>query len=58
MSSINVENDPNELKICPYDPVHRVSAKRFPYHLAKCRKVRDAHDLVVFTCMLCKKLFS
>lgn len=38
MSSANVENDPNELKICPYDPVHRVSAKRFPYHLAKCRK--------------------
>lgn len=31
-------NDPNELLICPYDPVHRVAAKRFPYHLTKCRK--------------------
>lgn len=28
----------NELLICPYDPVHRVAAKRFPYHLQKCRK--------------------
>ncbi|KAL9974378.1 hypothetical protein ACROYT_G011402 [Oculina patagonica] len=34
----NVENDPNRLLICPYDPVHRVAAKRFPYHLQKCRK--------------------
>ena len=34
-------NDPNELLICPYDPVHRVAAKRFPYHLQKCRKVGD-----------------
>ncbi|KAJ7376657.1 hypothetical protein OS493_033539 [Desmophyllum pertusum] len=34
----NVENDPLQLKICPYDPVHRVAAKRFPYHLQKCRK--------------------
>lgn len=48
MSFINAENDPNELKICPYDPVHRVSAKRFPYHLAKCRKVRDANVLSNF----------
>ncbi|CAH3139908.1 unnamed protein product [Porites lobata] len=31
-------NDPNELLICPYDAVHRVAAKRFPYHLQKCRK--------------------
>ena len=34
-------NDPNELLICPYDAVHRVAAKRFPYHLQKCRKVGD-----------------
>ena len=32
--------DADELFICPYDPVHRISAKRFPYHLMKCRKVR------------------
>lgn len=31
-------NDPLELLTCPYDPVHRVAAKRFPYHLQKCRK--------------------
>lgn len=47
MSSANVENDPNELKICPYDPVHRVSAKRFPYHLAKCRKV-SSRDTIFY----------
>ena len=34
-------NDPNELLICPYDPVHRVAAKTFPYHLKKCREVGD-----------------
>lgn len=34
----SVENDPDALKICPYDPVHKVKAKRFPYHLEKCRK--------------------
>ena len=34
-------NDPNELLICPYDPAHRVAAKRFPYHLQKCRKVGE-----------------
>ncbi|XP_070534152.1 uncharacterized protein [Ptychodera flava] len=30
--------DPDELLMCPYDPVHRVAAKRFPYHLMKCKK--------------------
>ena len=55
MSSADVENDPNQLKICPYDPVHRVSAKRFPYHLAKCRKV-SLRDAIFY--MLCKNFFS
>ena len=31
--------DPDEEFICPYDPVHKVIAKRFPYHVMKCRKV-------------------
>lgn len=31
--------DKDELYQCPYDPVHRVSAKRFATHLTKCRKV-------------------
>ena len=59
MSSANVENDPNELKICPYDPVHRVSAKRFPYHLAKCRKVSDVPFYMLFKkCFLKVKFYS
>lgn len=37
---MNVDyDDPEELLICPYDPVHRIRIKRFPYHLVKCRKV-------------------
>ena len=31
--------DPDELVVCPYDPVHRVQRKRLQYHLIKCRKV-------------------
>ncbi|XP_046367391.2 protein D7-like [Haliotis rufescens] len=30
--------DPEELLECPYDKVHMVRAKRFQYHLMKCRK--------------------
>ena len=37
---VSMSAEANELLICPYDPVHRVAAKRFPYHLQKCRKVR------------------
>ena len=33
--------DPEELIVCPYDPVHKVARKRFTYHLIKCRKVRE-----------------
>ena len=38
MSSVQ---DPEELVICPYDPVHRVAAKKLPYHISKCRKQYD-----------------
>ena len=38
MSVIN-SLDPEELVVCPYDPVHRVARKRMQYHLIKCRKV-------------------
>ena len=31
--------DPDELIECPYDRVHMVRAKRFQYHLMKCRNV-------------------
>lgn len=30
--------DKDELFVCPFDPVHRISAKRFVYHIHKCRK--------------------
>ena len=33
--------DPEELVVCPYDPVHRVAAKKLPYHISKCRKQYD-----------------
>eukprot|EP00800_Vazella_pourtalesii_P018801 TRINITY_DN6161_c0_g1_i3.p1 TRINITY_DN6161_c0_g1~~TRINITY_DN6161_c0_g1_i3.p1 ORF type:complete len:627 (-),score=148.32 TRINITY_DN6161_c0_g1_i3:88-1968(-) len=35
--------DPEELVVCPYDPVHRVAAKKLPYHINKCRKHYDQH---------------
>lgn len=31
--------DPEELLVCPYDPVHKVARKRMQIHLVKCRKV-------------------
>lgn len=31
--------DPEELIVCPYDPIHRVARKRMPYHILKCAKV-------------------
>ena len=31
--------DPDSYFICPYDPIHKIIAKRFPYHVMKCRKV-------------------
>ncbi|XP_071803898.1 uncharacterized protein [Asterias amurensis] len=30
--------DPDMLLNCPYDLAHRILAKRFPYHVMKCRK--------------------
>ncbi|NXA43101.1 GTSF1 factor, partial [Eudromia elegans] len=30
--------DPERLVQCPYDKHHRIRARRFPYHLVKCRK--------------------
>ena len=31
--------DPNGSLICPYDPLHVISVKRYQYHIIKCRKV-------------------
>ena len=45
---MNVDyDDPEELEICPYDPVHRIRRKRFPYHLVKCRKVIDILTMII-----------
>ena len=38
-------NDPEDYLECPYDKTHMVRAKRFPYHLMKCRKVRSKREL-------------
>ncbi|KAI6661070.1 hypothetical protein LOD99_13792 [Oopsacas minuta] len=35
--------DPDDLVVCPYDPVHRVAAKKLPYHISKCRKQYDKY---------------
>lgn len=38
MSHAVVNPDREQLETCPYDPSHRVSQMRLPYHLIKCRK--------------------
>ncbi|XP_041362163.1 uncharacterized protein LOC121378127 isoform X2 [Gigantopelta aegis] len=38
MSEYSVISDPEALIECPYDKVHMIRAKRFPYHLLKCKK--------------------
>lgn len=38
--------DPEDLLECPYDRVHMVRAKRFQYHLMKCRKNYTGKDFV------------
>ena len=40
--------DAEELLECPYDRVHMVRAKRFQYHLMKCRNVRCLNNHVWF----------
>ncbi|XP_013390326.1 uncharacterized protein LOC106158771 [Lingula anatina] len=37
--------DESDLMECPYDPVHMIRAKRFPYHLMKCRKNYAGKDM-------------
>nr|CAB3261306.1 uncharacterized protein LOC100176891 [Phallusia mammillata] len=32
------QTDKDELFVCPYDPVHRITAKRFVRHILKCQK--------------------
>ena len=43
--------DPNAEVICPYDPLHVVSVKRFQRHLIKCRKVGE-NLILQFTSLL------
>ncbi|KAK3750348.1 hypothetical protein QZH41_010284 [Actinostola sp. cb2023] len=30
--------DPDKVLICPYDQMHRIPAKRYQYHIIKCRE--------------------
>lgn len=39
-----MSGDPEELCVCPYDPIHMVARKRMQYHLMKCRKNFNHHD--------------
>ncbi|KAL9963314.1 hypothetical protein ACROYT_G032504 [Oculina patagonica] len=38
--------DPDKLMVCPYDETHMIKAKRFQYHLLKCRQNHPEKDLV------------
>ncbi|XP_072042717.1 uncharacterized protein [Amphiura filiformis] len=41
--------DPDAEFICPYDPVHKIIAKRFPYHVMRCRKNWNGRSML--TCV-------
>ncbi|CAF1670463.1 unnamed protein product [Didymodactylos carnosus] len=36
--SLFIFNDPDNFWMCPFDPNHKVLAKRFQYHLVRCAK--------------------
>ncbi|XP_076814649.1 uncharacterized protein LOC143460873 isoform X1 [Clavelina lepadiformis] len=38
------QSDSDELFVCPYDPVHRISAKRYVGHITKCKKNHPGAD--------------
>lgn len=38
--------DPDKLMVCPYDEAHMIKAKRFQYHLLKCRENHPEKDFV------------
>ncbi|CAK8688251.1 unnamed protein product [Clavelina lepadiformis] len=38
------QSDSDELFVCPYDPVHRISAKRYVGHIMKCKKNHPGAD--------------
>lgn len=38
----------DELKRCPYNPLHKVSARRFAQHVIKCAKVSLISILFTF----------
>ena len=43
-----MSDDYQEIKTCPYDPSHRVHAKRFLRHLMKCQKNYPNAKMVCF----------
>ena len=46
------KSDSDELFVCPYDPVHRISAKRYVGHIMKCKKNHPGADKVILTCFI------
>ncbi|NXF85270.1 GTSF1 factor, partial [Eubucco bourcierii] len=42
--------DPERLVQCPYDKHHQIRARRFPYHLVKCRKSHPKEAKQLATC--------
>jgi len=38
--------DPNGSLVCPFDPLHIISVKRYQYHIIKCRKNHPNKDFV------------
>ncbi|XP_006884049.1 PREDICTED: gametocyte-specific factor 1-like [Elephantulus edwardii] len=54
---------PEDLRVCPFDPNHRIPTKRFQYHLASCRKKHPEMTKKMASCKYnachiipCKKL--
>ena len=43
-----MSDDYQEIKTCPYDPSHRVHAKRFLRHIMKCQKNYPNAKMVCF----------
>ncbi len=38
-NDFNKKNETTISRLCPYDPNHKVLAKRFQYHIMRCAKV-------------------
>ncbi|OXB63087.1 UNVERIFIED_CONTAM: hypothetical protein H355_000044, partial [Colinus virginianus] len=50
LSSSILLDDPDRLIQCPYDKHHQIRARRFPYHLVKCRMNHPEVEKLLATC--------